>query len=198
MTTGDSARTQPRLKREWTPSPAAFHQFLSWLDGGIESNGERYLEMRRRLEDYFWRKRCEFPDRLADDVLNRVARRLEEEGGIPDPPARYCYIVARFVFLESLRSAERLHVELPAEVRGPDFSDSVDSRLECLEKCIMGLPAGDRDLIVQYYPDEQRSRLEHRRELAARLSLTPNALAIKACRIRARLERCVDECLKRQ
>jgi len=198
MTTGDPARTQPRLKREWTPSPAAFRQFLSWLDGGTESNGERYLEMRRRLEDYFWRKRCEFPDRLADEVLNRVARRLEEEGGIPDPPARYCYIVARFVFLESLRSAERLRTELPADVPRPDLSGSVDDRLECLEECLTGLPPNDRDLIVHYYPDDQRSRLEQRRELAARLSLTANALAIKACRIRARLERCVGECIRRR
>lgn len=197
MTTGDPARTQPRLKREWTPSPAAFRQFLIWLDGGIESNGERYLEMRRRLEDYFWRKRCEFPDRLADEVLNRVARRLEEEGGIPDPPARYCYIVARFVFLESLRSAERYRTELPVDVLRADVSDSVDNRLECLEECLMGLPASDRDLILHYYPDDQRAKLERRRELAARLSMTANALAIKACRIRARLERCVGECIKR-
>lgn len=153
--------------------------------------------MRRRLEDYFWRKRCEFPDRLADEVLNRVARRLEEEGGIPDPPARYCYIVARFVFLESLRSGERLRTELPPDVPRPDSSDSVDDRLECLEECLMALPASDRDLILHYYPDDQRSRLERRRELATRLSLSANALAIKACRIRARLERCVGDCLKR-
>ncbi len=197
MTTGDPARTQPRLKKAWTPSPVAFREFLAWLDGGIESNGERYLEMRRRLEDYFWRKRCEFPDRLADEVLNRVARRLEEEGGIPDPPARYCYIVARFVFLESLRSGERLRTELPPDVPRPDSSDSVDDRLECLEECLMALPASDRDLILHYYPDDQRSRLERRRELATRLSLSANALAIKACRIRARLERCVGDCLKR-
>src|SRR5262245_21694034 len=169
MTTGDPARTQPRLKRDWAPSPGAFREFLAWLDGGIESNGERYLEMRRRLEDYFWRKRCEFPDRLADEVLNRVARRLEEEGGIPDPPARYCYIVARFVFLESLRSAERHRTELPADIPRIDLSGPVDDRLECLEQCLADLPASDRDLILHYYPDDQRARLERRRELAARL-----------------------------
>jgi DNA-directed RNA polymerase specialized sigma24 family protein len=196
MTTGDPARIRPRLKREWTPSPAAFDQFLTWLDGGIDSKGERYLEMRRRLEDYFSRKRCESPDTLADEVLNRVARRLEEEGGIPDPPARYCYIVARFVFLESLRGGERYRAELPRDYSRSD--DAPDDRLECLEGCLSGLPANDRDLILHYYPDDQRARGEGRRELAARLSMTPNALAIRACRIRGRLEQCVGECIKRR
>jgi len=195
MTTGDPARTRPRLKREWAPSPAAFRQFLTWLDGGIDSTGERYLEMRRRLEDYFSRKRCQSPDNLADEVLNRVARRLEEEGAIPDPPARYCYIVARFVFLESLRSAERHRTELPRDYSRPD--DAPDDRLECLEKCLSGLPANDRDLILHYYPDDKRARGEGRRELAARLSMTANAIAIRACRIRGRLEQCVGECIRR-
>jgi hypothetical protein len=54
--------------------------------------------MRRRLVQYFDRKNCLRPDELADETLNRVARRLEEKGGITDtPPARYCYILARFV-----------------------------------------------------------------------------------------------------
>jgi hypothetical protein len=88
MTTGDPARTRPRLKRDWALSPTAFQEFLTWLGGRVDSGGERYVEMRRRLEDYFARKRCATPSDLADDVLNRVARRLEEEGAIPDPPAR--------------------------------------------------------------------------------------------------------------
>ena len=194
--TGDPARTRPRLKREWAASPAAFQQFLIWLDGGVDSSGERYVEMRRRLEDYFARKRCPSPSDLADDVLNRVARRLEEEGAIPDPPARYCYIVARFVFLESLRSVDRHRVELPAALARPDVTDPADARLDCLDRCLSALSAGDRDLILAYYGEGQEARLRHRRQLAERLSLTTNALAIRACRIRARLEECVGDCIK--
>jgi DNA-directed RNA polymerase specialized sigma24 family protein len=196
MTTGDPARARPRLKRDWAASPAAFQQFLTWLDGGVDSNGERYVEMRRRLEDYFARKRCTSPSDLADDVLNRVARRLEEEGSIPDPPARYCYIVARFVFLESLRSADRHRAELPVGLAQADASDPDTARLDCLDRCLNGLPASDRDLILAYYGDGQGGKLGHRRQVAERLSLTANALAIRACRIRARLEQCVGDCTK--
>ena len=63
-------------------------------------------KIRRRLRDYFARKNCRPADDLADETLTRVARRLEEEGiTLTETPARYCYIVARFVFLEHLREA---------------------------------------------------------------------------------------------
>ena len=102
------------LKRDWQPDKAAFDRLLAWLDEGTGSRGERYLEMRQRLVDYFGRRDCPVPEDLADETLNRVARRLEETGSIDDVvPARYCYIVAKFVFLESLRRPRQ--VELVAQ-----------------------------------------------------------------------------------
>ena len=106
------------LKRDWQPDKAAFDRLLAWLDEGTDSHGERYLEMRGRLVDYFGRRNCHSPEDLADETLNRVARRLEETGSIDDVvPARYCYIVAKFVFLESLRGPRRM--ELVARVPRP-------------------------------------------------------------------------------
>src|SRR5580704_10224745 len=94
-------------KKDWRLNPGAFRQFLDWLDEGVDSGGERYLEMRRRLVRYFDRRNCRSPDDLADETLNRVARKLEEKGEIVGAsPAHYCYIVAKFVFLEFLRRAE--------------------------------------------------------------------------------------------
>src|SRR5258708_4664773 len=79
-----------RLKRDWLLHEAAFRRFLDWLDEGVDSRGEKYVEIRRRLVSYFARKNCLTPDELADEALTRVARRLEEEGAITDaPPARY-------------------------------------------------------------------------------------------------------------
>lgn len=62
--------------------------------------------MRARLVAYFDHKNCAAPNDLADETLNRVAHRLEEEGIIEsETPAKYCYIVARFVFMENVRAA---------------------------------------------------------------------------------------------
>jgi hypothetical protein len=157
--------------------------------------------MRRRLVTYFERKRCLAPDDLADETLNRVARRLAERGAIDDaPPARYCYIVARYVFLEYLRRPEPSQPPIGADVaRVEPPSDEVDARRHhCLEQCLQELSAVDRELILDYYRGEQAIKIARRRALAARLGLTANALAIRACRIRDRLEGCVRACLARR
>jgi DNA-directed RNA polymerase specialized sigma24 family protein len=186
---------KPDLKKHWSATPAAFGRLLAWLDEGTDSGGERYVEMRRRLVGYFARKRCVAADDLADDTLNRVARRLEEEGGIPDPPARYCYIVARFVFLESLRRPPL--VAAPVDIPAPatDAAAADTPALDCLDRCLAELPPRDRELILAYYVGEPHVKAEQRRRLGARLGLTPNALTIRASRIRVRLEACVSACL---
>jgi len=190
-----------------SPTQGAFRHLLEWLDEGVQSGGEKYLEMRRRLVLYFDRKNCLNPDELADETLNRVARRLEEEGGITDsPPARYCYIVARFVFLEFQRRPWNRQVSLDAR---PELADhpppaarddepvNDPGRLECLELCLQKLRSEDRDVILEYYRGEKRVKIERRRSLAARLGVSINALSIRACRIRDRLEDCVKACYAR-
>ena len=165
---------------------------------GVESGGERYEEMRRRLTAYFDRKNCHAPEDLADETLNRVARRLEEEGSLADgPPARYCYIVAKFVFLEFTREAKRAeaaHLEVyartaPSVGRGSGPDD--EAGLVSLDTCLAGLAPADRDLILEYYGPGDAPAAARRRALAERLGMTTNALAIRACRIRDTLERCV-------
>lgn len=189
----------PERKSDWVLTQSAFRKFLNWLDGGADSDGQRYLEIRRRLVLYFDRKNCSSPDELADETLNRVARRLEEEGTIAgDTPARYCYIVARFVFLESLhrhRNEAPLHEGLPAMPDTSEEKHEAERRSECLRQCLQKQPPADRRLIESYYRGEQRAKIENRRALAAKLEITINALSIRACRIRDKLEACVRKCL---
>ena len=191
-------------KKDWVLTPDAFDQLLQWLDQGTSSSGESYLEMRRRLVAYFGRKHCPAPDELADETLNRVARRLREEGTIvTDAPAHYCYIVARFVLLEFLRKEqpdvifdEKLLFRQTAEMR--DMSEAQEERerrWDCLERCMAGMETVTRELIVGYYHGEQRAKIENRRAMAVKLGITVNALSIRACRIREKLENCVYKCL---
>jgi DNA-directed RNA polymerase specialized sigma24 family protein len=179
------------------PTQAAFTHLLVWLDNGQESGGATYLEMRRRLVWYFRRKGCTTPDDLADNTLNRVARRLEEEGTISDAPARYCYIVAKFVFLEHLRQVGQLRTGLAEAARAPEAeapTDDEERRLQCLDRCLQQLSADDQALILEYYRGSQRERIDGRKALAARLSLSMNAVAIRACRIREKLVGCLRNC----
>lgn len=192
-------------KKDWELTQDAFHRLLEWFDEGTDSGGQKYLEMRFKLTRYFDRKHCLEPDELADETLNRVARRLVEEGAITDTtPARYCYTLAKYVFLEHLREEGREQMklgELLASAKSGENADVLEElekkglRLNCLECCTQKLDADLRELIFQYYSGEQRVKIENRRALAARLGISMNALSIRACRIRDKLEACVRECM---
>lgn len=190
-------------KRDWKLSPSAFRELLRWLDEGTESDGRRFLEMRERLVSYFDRKNCLAPDELADETLNRVARRLEEEGAIEtENAARYCYIVARFVFMEYLRAQEKdeaVRSEIRRESSDPQEEENDreirEQLLACLDECTGKLDATNRELILSYYVGKERVKIENRRALASKLGITMNALSIRACRIREKLEVCVRQCV---
>lgn len=185
-------------------SGTAFTRLLRWLDDGSDSQGERYLEMRHRLVAYFDRRNRPAPDVLADETFDRVSRTLEESGRIKvTPPARYCYVVARFVLLEDIRKSRR---DVPFEENrtavqhtrlGAPAEDTTDQSLDCLGRCLNILKPEDKHLIVEYYRDAKRQRIDRRRDLARELGITMNALGIRAWRLRANLERCVGACRKR-
>jgi DNA-directed RNA polymerase specialized sigma24 family protein len=191
----------------WQATPEAFARLLHWLDGGADSQGHRYEEMRQRLVTYFDRKNCSAPDELADETLNRVMKWLEQNGKDSDPePAKICYHTARFVFHEYLRRPDHERAALDDLPRPPaedprvqtgltEEQEDKERRLACLEQCAAKLPGDDRELIVQYYHGEQRVKLDNRKRLATERGLTANALNIKACRIRDKLRSCVTACV---
>ncbi len=139
-------------KKDWTLTSPALDSLLEWLDEGTSSEGQRYLEIRRRLVSYFDRKNCNEPHDLADETLNRVARRLEEEGAIEtETPAKYCYTVARFVFMEYLRAQDKeeaLRRNLVLEAR--DTHEDQDDR-KIRERMLDCLPRRNRILTLLGY-----------------------------------------------
>ncbi len=193
-------------KTAWRPTADSFRRFLAFLDNGIESNGGSYIEMQRRLSGYFARKGCVAPEELADETLNRVSRRLDEEGSIDiDTPAHYCYITARFVFLEQVRAAgksnvpvdeARLTIDRQAQqsTSGTDELEKKEKMLECLDECTSKLETRNRDLILGYYFGNERVKIRNRASMAEKLGVSINALSIRACRIRRTLESCVGKC----
>jgi DNA-directed RNA polymerase specialized sigma24 family protein len=190
-------------------TPVAFTRLLQWLDDGTESNGETYLEMRRRLVFYFDRRNRLSADELADETLTRVGRTLEKDGAIATrPPARYCYVVAKFVLLEDIRR-EQQHATVddqqladdgPPPRRGakPAEADEEaalrEKRLDCLDRCLDQLKADQRAFVLDYYRDTGHDKIVRRRNLARQLGISMNALGIRACRLRGTLETCVEGC----
>jgi DNA-directed RNA polymerase specialized sigma24 family protein len=173
----------------------AFDLLLAQLDTDRQKAGIKYEVLRRKLVKFFQWRGCSFPEDLADEAINRVARNIEAGDKISHLAA-YCAGIARHVFLESLRSRRREEALHTVTHPSPSLPDE-DLRQDCLEGCMRKLSPEDFQLIVQYYQDNERARIESRRNLALRLGIPQNALRIRAHRIRLRLQSCVEECVRR-
>ena len=62
---------------------------------------------------------------------------------------------------------------------------------------MQNLPAENREMIVEYYQEEKRAKIDKRKVLAEQFGVPLNALRIRAHRIRAKLEDCVHECVEK-
>jgi RNA polymerase sigma factor (sigma-70 family) len=130
---------------------------------------------------------------LADDTINRVAKKVPAiVPSYTGDPALYFLGVAHNVCLEHFR--KKPEPDLPPL---PDDSERKEQMDECLEQCMERLTPKNRQLILEYYREEEHSKIDHRKELAQQLGIALNALRIQACRIRASLQQCVFGCLNR-
>jgi DNA-directed RNA polymerase specialized sigma24 family protein len=181
-------------------SSRGFERLLDHLHADRDTAGRTYEQLRRRLVRFFEGRRCAFPDEHADETLNRLARKLDAGETIQDVTT-YVIGIARMVVKEVARTASReAAVRAASRVPGhisahPDPATFESSRLlDCLHVCLDELAPHDRDLIVQYYQNDKSAKIHSRKNLATRLGVEMNALRLRAFRIRAGLERCVERC----
>jgi DNA-directed RNA polymerase specialized sigma24 family protein len=183
------------------PIEETFDRLLESLDADRERAAERYEDLRRTLVRFFEWRGAPFPDEHADDTFDRVARRLAEGIEIANVGG-YTYSVAKLVLLETRKgpASRRAAVDVTSLVHAIPIDHDAgekEARLTCLDGCLRGLPAEGRALIVEYYKDDKRGRIEARRALAARLGINADALANRAQRLRDKLQACVRACLDR-
>ncbi len=187
-------------KQQWTLSGAALAKLLACLDADAERAGEQYEAIRLALVKFFDWRRAHFPEDLADETLNRVIRKIDEGETLRDLPT-YCLGVARFVWRESLRSPDHLRADIEelASHAAPAQTSltETDERQSCFEHCLEALPLESRQLILRYYQDERRQKIDQRLALAVRLGIPLNALRSRAQRIRGQMAQCIAECLKK-
>jgi DNA-directed RNA polymerase specialized sigma24 family protein len=175
---------------------AHFEALLARLDPVEDTAALLYEDLRQRLIRYFRWERSAAPEDLADEVLNRVARKLEA-GEVVEGVQRYAAGVARVLMKESLTRARRQELALKKRVE-PDIEPPVDpDALACLETCLGSLGPEQARLILRYYAGSGSAHIVVRREIAEELGLEINALRNRALRIRERLEDCVRRCLGR-
>lgn len=180
----------------WKLSAPAFDRLLSTLDADRERAALLYEHLRERVTGLLEWWGSTRAAELADETLDRVARKLEEGAVIAEGSlGAYVRGVARMVFHESSRHA--VDVPLPArEIVTPDEGESLEPALICLDRCLDTLRSDERNLVLSYYEGERK--MATRQKLADNLAISITALRIRMHRVRERLEGCVGGCLSQQ
>lgn len=185
-------------KTKWQLTQAAFDRLLAAFSSNREEAGEKYLLLRNNLVNFFEVRGISRAEEAADEVLNRLARKLEGGENLENPRT-YALGIARMVALEFRRIPEQTADEELPEVETSSFdneTEETEGKLKCLEKCLHELTSENRQIIVGYYQGEKREKIENRQKLADNLGIPQTALRNRAVRLRDKLEGCITNCLR--
>jgi DNA-directed RNA polymerase specialized sigma24 family protein len=189
-------------RKERKLTPKAFTHLLAKLDPDPEKAGEKYEKLRRHLIKFFECRGSFISDELADETLNRLARKIDEGEEIEKNVFAFSLGIARFVLLETLKSPDNRRVEMKEMAivaAAPEpWEEDDDLWIVCLRECMRGVSEENRELIIEYYKGDGRARIDERKMLAARLGISLNTLFARAKRTRDKLEECVTRCAKKK
>jgi DNA-directed RNA polymerase specialized sigma24 family protein len=166
-------------------------RLLSWLDPEPEQAGLTYEKIRWRLVAILASRGCTCPEELADETIDRVARRVLD--------IRDSYVGDRAIyFLGVMNNVHHEYLKRPAMPRPPEPDDDVEAKENthlCLEKCLDKLSPNSRRMIEQYYAEDRRAKIDLRKRIAAELGIGLGTLRLRALRIRDKLQMCIEQCL---
>lgn len=188
MKAGRHSSKEEALKQE------DFDRFLIWLDPDRDRAGRRYEEIRLKLTKLFFHRGCFVAEELADETIDRVIKKIRHiaDSYIGDRAA-YFYGVAHNVYLEFLRKRPGDSYSIPVV----ETNEEKELRHRCLDLCLESLGSESRNLILEYYRKERQQKIDHRKEVAARLGLSLNTLRMRAYRIKMGLYRAMLDCLSK-
>jgi hypothetical protein len=188
-----------RPRKPWLLDRSGFDALLAALDSDRNVAAERYAALRERLSRFFAWNNAADPDAQADEVLDRVTRRVassESDDEAVRQPEKFAAGVARMLLREGWR-AQKANAEMVSmfQQQNADQGRLQEEQREMerlsglLEECLAELPAQHQALIRRYYSMEARSQIDGRKQLAEEFNISLNALRNRALRIRGEVER---------
>jgi hypothetical protein len=183
----------------FTLNQNAWDKLLARLDDDRERAGERYEVLRRGLARFFRWRGCPFPDDHTDEVLDRIARKIDQGEAILDIHS-YATGVARFLLKEILKEQVRDSSALnrfQTEAVNVNPQEE-DHRLPSVRQCLRSLSLESQQLLIAYYQTDNRDQVEERRRLAEKMGISPHALTMKVLRLRGKIEECVGRSQRRE
>jgi hypothetical protein len=158
-------------KRSPEPTRIEFERFLRFLAPAEENAWQSYLKLQEKLKLYFEVRRLSPSADLADEVINRLIKKVTEVEQIQDVN-RYAYGIARYLRLEIYRQPLKLAVfqdktsdEGINELASPLVTEDV--KMNCVEKCLEKQPLDKMELLLDFYTvRDGETQIEHRKKMA--------------------------------
>lgn len=170
-----------------------FDALLEWLDPDREKAGQRYEAIRAGLIRIFVSHGLIDAEHYADVAIDRVIKRLSEiRATYVGDPVKYFHGVARNVIREAARTKEIATDVMPVISCEINY---YSNEYECLLKCLKFFSADKRELILDYYLYQGHEKIEHHKRMASELGITDGALRGRAHNLRAKLEKCISNCV---
>ena len=168
-----------------------FDRLLGWLDQDRERAGMLYERIRWRLVTILASRGCVLAEELADETIDRVARRVADIERI--------YVGDKAIyFLGVMNNVHHEYLRRPVPSRLVDTSDNVETREAihlCLDNCLEHLAPYSRQLIERYYAADKKARIDLRKVIARELGIKAATLRLRALRIREKLQSCIERCM---
>jgi DNA-directed RNA polymerase specialized sigma24 family protein len=171
---------------------ATFQALLLALDPNHDKAAQDYRRLHERLVRFFSLHPVADPYALADEALDRLARRVAADPNEVITPSAFLVGIARHLLQEEER--RRIRESKAAQEWAPVVADSSSEDEDLhrrLERCLNTMRKEQRELLIEYYRSTGRQKIEHHRELAAKLGITLNALRNRLMRARKELDDCV-------
>lgn len=182
------------MKRERDYTAEEFEKLLLWLDPDRNEAGNKLKQIETRLIRIFISRGCLDDDSLKDEVINRVAVRIDSVKEKYPDPLRCCLGFVDNVHREYLREQKRRALSVAPPQPRP--ADELEKEDECLKECIGNLIATEQYLLVNYFQGEEGIRVTNRKRLAKELHLSATALRCQAHRVRKKAQMCLQKCLE--
>lgn len=197
---------------ETSLNPDSFRLLLNWLNPDVEKADKTYLEVRKKIIRYFQIQGCLEAEDCADMVFLRIGQKLASNTKIEtQEPYAYARGIARLVLMEYWRGKqekfESLDELLPNKHPSIDPKNSENEQdkelrqeamLKCLASCLQQLPSESYEMFIQYHQETQRTKIDKRLILSQKLGIDITTLRNRVTRIRAKLERCINNCLNQE
>lgn len=184
-----------------------FNNLLQWLDTDQDKAAEQYKKLQERLSSFFQQKlHGEDSKDLADKAFSIIAKKITKGEQIrTNNQATFALGIARVLVLEHWRKNKEEPLSDELLLNYPSKEPAIDSKLidneqskliqKCLKHCLAELPLESRSLVLQYFggQGQEQKNSKHREQLAKQYVTTVENLRLRACRLRGKLEDCINK-----